>query len=139
MGTWDFGPFDNDAAADFAGELDDAAPDERAALVRAALDRAAATVGYLESDDGEPAVAAAALVAAQCPGGEPVDPAYGPKEPIPGIGRALVEPALRALDRVLGAESELAELWDDSGEGPRWRERLGRLRAALGPWGGDPG
>lgn len=26
MGTWDIGPFDNDTAADFAGDLDDALP-----------------------------------------------------------------------------------------------------------------
>ena len=32
MGTWGTGPFDNDTAADFAGDLDDAPPGERERL-----------------------------------------------------------------------------------------------------------
>ncbi len=35
MGTWDIGHFDNDTAADFSGALKDAAPGERAGLLRA--------------------------------------------------------------------------------------------------------
>jgi hypothetical protein len=46
MGTWDVGPFDNDDAADFAGDLDDAASDERENLVRSTLKRAANAVDY---------------------------------------------------------------------------------------------
>jgi hypothetical protein len=45
MGTWDIGYFDNDIAADFAGGLDDAAPQERAGLLRVALERAARNPG----------------------------------------------------------------------------------------------
>ncbi|MFC8766005.1 DUF4259 domain-containing protein, partial [Streptomyces sp. NPDC057193] len=33
MGTWDIGPFDNDTAADFAGDLDEAALEEREAMM----------------------------------------------------------------------------------------------------------
>ena len=39
MGTWGTGPFDNDGAADFAGDLDEAPPAEREALVRGVLAR----------------------------------------------------------------------------------------------------
>ncbi|GAA1269471.1 hypothetical protein GCM10009665_67440 [Kitasatospora nipponensis] len=131
MGTWDVGPFHNDNAADFAGRLDQAPPAERVALVRAALTRAGEAEGYLEGDDGEEAVAAAALVAAQRAGGEPVDPSYGPKGEVPSFPAELDAVAVRSLDRVLGAESELAELWDDSGEGAIWRERIARLRGVL--------
>jgi hypothetical protein len=35
MGTWGPGPFDNDTAAGFAGDLDDTPPREREALVPA--------------------------------------------------------------------------------------------------------
>jgi hypothetical protein len=136
MGTWDFGPFDNDPAADFAGDLDEAAAEERAGLVVAVLERALASGGYLAGKEGEVAVAAVALVAAQCPGGEPVDPSYGPKRPIPGLDARWVGLALRALDRVLGPDSELVELWDDSGEGERWQDRTARLRRVLE--GNDP-
>lgn len=39
MGTWDFGPFDNDSAADWCGDLDEAAPGDRVGMIRAALQR----------------------------------------------------------------------------------------------------
>jgi hypothetical protein len=70
MGTWDIGPFDNDTAADFGGDLDEAALEEREALIRGALKRAADPADFLDASDGERAVAAAALVVAQHPGGE---------------------------------------------------------------------
>ncbi|WP_222720583.1 DUF4259 domain-containing protein [Actinomadura sp. HBU206391] len=37
MGTWGIGPFDNDTAADFAGNLDDLTEDERPVAIREAL------------------------------------------------------------------------------------------------------
>ncbi|MFC8095227.1 DUF4259 domain-containing protein [Streptomyces sp. NPDC057301] len=84
MGTWGVHPFDNDTAADFANDLDDAAMAERQSLVRRALLRAAGDRDYLEAPEAEEAVAAAALVAAQCSSGEPgrlrqvLDPAPQP-------------------------------------------------------------
>lgn len=61
MGTWDIGPFDNDTAADFGGDLDEAALEEREAMIRSALKRAADHADFLDTSDGERAVAAAAL------------------------------------------------------------------------------
>jgi hypothetical protein len=63
--TWDTGPFDNDTAADFANALDDAEPEEREALIRGVLTRTVNATGTLV--EAEEAVAAAALIAAQCP------------------------------------------------------------------------
>ncbi|WP_371495681.1 DUF4259 domain-containing protein [Kitasatospora sp. NBC_00374] len=131
MGTWDIGPFDNDTAADFCGGLDRADAGERAGLVRAALDGALACPGYLDSDEGAPAVAAAALVAAQGPGGEPHRSAYGPGEPLPALPAEFGPLAVRALDRVVADGSELAGLWDDAGHGELWRRDIARLRAVL--------
>lgn len=74
MGTWDVGPFDNDTAADWCGGLDDAAPEAREEMVRAALAETAGTTDYLDSDVANEAIAAAALVAAQCPGVPPPTP-----------------------------------------------------------------
>uniref|UniRef100_A0AAU2UWB0 DUF4259 domain-containing protein n=1 Tax=Streptomyces sp. NBC_00003 TaxID=2903608 RepID=A0AAU2UWB0_9ACTN len=37
MGTWDVGPFANDTAADFCGDLDEVAAGEREGIVRSAL------------------------------------------------------------------------------------------------------
>ncbi|MFH0244608.1 DUF4259 domain-containing protein [Streptomyces sp. HK10] len=136
MGTWDIGPFENDMAADFAGALDGTAPDERENLVRATLGRAVRARDYLDGSEGEKAVAAAALVAAQCPGGEPVGTGYGPKEALPAFSGDLRPLAVEALDRVVAGESELAELWDETSNGPKWRESIGRLRAVLAPESG---
>ncbi|WP_330459784.1 DUF4259 domain-containing protein [Streptomyces sp. NBC_00820] len=131
MGTWDIGPFDNDTAADWCNDLDDAAPDERAAMVRAALLRAVETDGYLDAPEGEEACAAAALVAAQCPDGEPVDTSYGPDEPLPDLA-ALRPLAVEALDRIATGPSELMELWEESGD-RRWRAGVERLTRTLLP------
>ena len=98
MGTWGTGPFDNDTAADFSHTLDDAASGDREQVLRGVLTRTVEAAGYLT--EAEEAVAAAALIAARCPGGRPIDTVYGPKQPtpdLPGDVRAL---AAAALDRV---------------------------------------
>lgn len=132
MGTWDIGPFGNDMAADFACILDESAESDREAIVRKALIVTIDTQGHLDSFEGTEAVAAAALVAAQCPGGEPVSSSYGPKEPVPTFSAGLRAFAVGALDRVLGVESELAELWDEIGD-DRWRQSIIRLREIVAP------
>lgn len=131
MGTWDVGPFDNDTAADWCDSLDAAAPNARRDLIRGALARAADTADYLDADIADEAVAAAALVAAQCPGGQPAEPPYGPDEPLPDLTdlRAL---ALQSLDRVMTEPSELLELWAES-DGAPWHAAVDRLRGILTP------
>ncbi|MFJ3902257.1 DUF4259 domain-containing protein [Streptomyces sp. NPDC090025] len=131
MGTWDIGPFDNDTAADFSYRIDAAPEANKAAVLLAAFEEVTGTGDeYLDADLGVEAIAAAALVAAQCPGGDPVTTSYGPKEPIPALPTALRPPAVAALDRVLGAESELLELWEES-DGEEWKAGVLRLRAVL--------
>lgn len=131
MGAWDIGPFENDNAADFAAFLDEAEQDERGEIVRRVLAAVADSSDYLESDEGAEAVAAAALIAAQLPGGLPVSPAYGPKQPLPPFAPELRELAAAALGRVLGADSELAELWDETEYSLPWRADLAQLVAVL--------
>ncbi|MYZ34135.1 MULTISPECIES: DUF4259 domain-containing protein [unclassified Streptomyces] len=132
MGTWDTGHFDNDIAADFAADLDDATEAGRTDLVREALLRAIGATDYLDSDEAVVAVAAAALVAEQCPGGPAVETVYGPDEPLPRFPEELRALALRALDRVLADKSELRDLWVDAdGEDGEWHRGIGRLRSTL--------
>ncbi|MGW0929469.1 DUF4259 domain-containing protein [Streptomyces sp. NPDC002644] len=129
MGTWDTGPFDNDTAADFCDDLDVAPRDARAETVRDVLLRTVRTTEELDADVAEKAIAAAALVAAQCPRGEPVETPYGPDEPLPDLTglRALAE---EAVARVLTAPSTLLDDW----EGDRaWRSRRLRLLEVLSP------
>lgn len=119
MGAWDYGPFDNDHAADWCARLHHAEPGERTALLRRTLTETADTADYLESDEASAAVAAAALVAGTLPGGTPVTSAYAPTFLTEGgtleIGEGTTELAVRALERVLGADSEWVELWADGG------------------------
>ncbi|MFF3559702.1 DUF4259 domain-containing protein [Streptomyces sp. NPDC002574] len=133
MGTWDIGPFDNDTAADFAGDLDEASMEERESMIRRVLKRAADPADHLITPDAERAVAAAALVVAQHPGGEPACSNYGPSEPLPELPADLRTLAVGALDRVVDERSEIAELWDEATNGPRWRQDITRLRDVLDP------
>ncbi|WP_030935647.1 DUF4259 domain-containing protein [Streptomyces sp. NRRL B-24720] len=133
MGTWDIGPFDNDTAADFGGDLDEAATEERGSMIRRVLKRAAAPADHLDAPDAERAVAAAALVVAQHPDGEPACSNYGPSEPLPEFPPDLRMLAVDALNQVLAELSELAELWDETADGPKWRQGNSRLRDVLDP------
>jgi hypothetical protein len=131
MGTWGIGPFDNDTAADFAGDLDDAPPGEREALVRGVLTRTVSATGYL--DEAQQAVAAAALIAAQCPGGRPAETAYGPKLPLPAFPEDLRDVAARVLDRVLAGEAGGLEMWVKPADAPQWLVAVTALRDVLDP------
>lgn len=135
MGAWDSGPFDNDSAADRGKDLAEAAPDERAGKVRQALLDAAECADYLEEREGARAVAAAAVVAAACCGGPSITSSYAPdflrEDGRIGLPDDLVPLALRALDRVLGADSELWELWQESDGGRSLLAQVEPLRAAL--------
>ncbi|MFI0483923.1 DUF4259 domain-containing protein [Actinomadura sp. 9N215] len=132
MGTWDASPFGNDTAADFAGDLDDLPLDERPSAIREALETAIRETNYLDRSEGDKAVAAAALVAAQCPGGPPADTIYGPEKPVPDLPDDFRALALAALDRVAGPDSESQDLWAETGNGlQEWHTELDNLRKAL--------
>ncbi|NXY96620.1 DUF4259 domain-containing protein [Streptomyces sp. BR123] len=131
MGTWDVGPFDNDTAADFCGDLEEAAEADRPGLVRDALLRAVDADDPLDQHLAVEAVAAVALVAAQCPGGRPVTSPYGPDLAVPDLPADLRGIALRALHRVESEPSELRELWADTDGYPYWLRSLQLLRRVL--------
>ena len=133
MGTWDVGPFDNDTAMIFCDALDEAAEDKREDIIRGSLIRAIDGHGDRDEEASEEAVAAAALVAAQCPAGRPVSSGYGPGQPLPEPSGDLRELAARALDRVQSEPSELMRLWGETDHIGPWRTNLSRLRDALLP------
>ena len=133
MGTWGAGPFDNDIAADFANELDEMAEEDRPEAIRAALAAAIDETSYLDSFEGAPAVAAAALVASQSRTGSPIESSHGPEQLIPQLPAALDPLAVQALDRVVGPDSELEQLWSEAGGASEWLAEINRLRTALLP------
>jgi hypothetical protein len=134
MGTWGIGLFSNDDAADLLGSLDDAEPAMAVALLRDAL-TAADNDHYLQVDVGQAAMAAAAIVAAQHPGGPRLDPSTVPAWLVEDSGLDLPEEldrlALVALDRVVGERSELRGLWQQGGRLQEFRTTLAPLRVAL--------
>ncbi|MGA6162343.1 GNAT family N-acetyltransferase [Amycolatopsis magusensis] len=133
MGTWDTGPFDNDAARAFAAELDEVDQAFQPEVVRRVLLDAADSTGRLDAGTGERAVAAAALVAAGQPGGAAADLRGGPEDPVPSWDEQYRELAARALARAGGPESELAELWEAGDAAGMWRRELALLRDLLHP------
>jgi len=130
VGAWDSGPFDNDDAADFAGELDDADPNQRLVLLREALQ---AAIDPADTDDEEEAaqpraVAAAAVVAASRIGAVPIDSGYAPKFLATGdaldIPEDLFELGVLAVDRIADSDTEWSELLGESGTLDTLREGL---------------
>lgn len=134
MGTWDVEPFGNDDAADFADDLDEAPMQARIEMIGDVLERVAnATDDDPLLSDAPRAVAAAALIAAQCPGGEPVTSTYGPATPMPQFPAYLRDLAIKALDRVTARPTWLAESWDETSTGTTWRRTISDLRKVLDP------
>src|SRR5439155_7137373 len=136
MGTWDVGPFDNDTAADWCGDLHDAVPGERVELIRRVL-TAVSEHGddYLDSDIAVEAIAAAAVVASQLRGGPAVNSPYAPKFLAEGgtveVPHDVPQLALRALDRIVGQDSEWRALWEESDHYAEAVAALQPIRAAL--------
>jgi hypothetical protein len=134
MGTWGIGPFSNDDAADLLGSVDDAEPAAALALLRDAL-TAADNDNYLQVDVGQEAVAAAAIVAAQRPGGPRLDPSTVSASLAEGSGLDLPDEldrlAMVALDRVVGERSELRGLWQQGGRLQEFHATLAPLRVTL--------
>jgi hypothetical protein len=128
-------PFDNDAAAEWRNALNDTHGAGRASLIRAALIAAFKEGGYLEVDTGSRAVAAAAVVATQRVGSDQVSlrsvsEISDVRQEI-GLSTDLTQLALGALARVELGESELRELWEESGEFGDWLAMIESIRAAL--------
>jgi hypothetical protein len=96
--------------------------------------------GYLEIPEGARAAAAAAVVAAGFDG----DTKGLPEDVVEWLGyhpdagtREDARLAADALDRVLSEESELRDLWAETGEGQGWTEAVQRLGRRLVRAAGD--
>jgi len=131
MGAWGIGTFDNDDAADWAYEFEDATDLSPA---RQALAATMDSDGYLAIPEGACGVAAAAVVASTFDGdlkglpeevGESVDDHPG------SATRGDARLALDALEQVTSEESELRILWDDAPEATDWAKEIEKLRHRL--------
>ena len=134
MGTWGTGWFDNDSAADFLGDLEDEAPDDRTDLLVDRLRTVADASGYLEGPEADEGLAAAALVAVAGGGADAATVASGVELPgdLPRPDAATLTLARAAVTRLAEPEdNEWLELWDEAGERERALGRLAGLQEQL--------
>ncbi|ALN61578.1 hypothetical protein GLA29479_693 [Lysobacter antibioticus] len=133
MGAWGISTFDNDDAADWLADLSD---HQSLALVRETIAAALDADDYLEAPEASTALAACELIAAAI--GRPSAAArkqetltrwIAHRKPSPDT--ALIADALRAIDRVLGPESELRELWEETEDYAAWQADVVQLRSRL--------
>ena len=133
MGTWSVDAFGNDNAADWAFEL---AESDDLSLVEVAIDGALAESDYLDAPDAAIALAAIEVIA-RLNGNWGDRNAY--TEPIDRwVERVTVqlEPELlararAAIDRILGENSEMLELWQDSDDYEAWLGSVEDLRSRI--------
>lgn len=132
MGAWDIGVFDNDDASDWLYELEDSSDTE--VLAVALNNISLVDDDYLEAPECSIALAASEVVAAL---------KGRPFVSLPEIVQswveehreldvnALVPVSQAAVDRIR-RNSELQELWAESGQADEWRSALDDLSARLG-------
>jgi hypothetical protein len=118
---------------DFIGNLADH-PENADSVLREALETAAHMGGYLDASEGSDALAAAGIVAIAA-GGSPLQPEAPVDEYARKISRrvpnGLAPLAIEAIDRVLGDESELRELWEEQDAVDEWRVEPDAVRHHL--------
>lgn len=135
MGTWSHEPFGNDTANDWAYDLEEK---KDFSLVEQALQRVLDNGSdYLDSDIAVEAVAASEVLAKALGRGTQSD-AY--TEKVDAWLRSvatkpssdLLTKARQALARILGPDSELRELWEESADLEAWESSMKALQSAVG-------
>ena len=133
MGCWAIDSFGNDDAADWLAELTEA---KDLAPVRRAISALLSEDGYLDAPFSTEALAAIEVVAAAL--GRPTISAQNQPRLVTWIASVkpvadplLVSEAARAIDRILGPDSELRELWEDTDDFGQWQANVRELRTAL--------
>lgn len=132
MGAWGTGPFENDDALDLVGEINDSEPDAVGELLTDILD-VPDPDEEMDEVDGTEAYAVAALLAAKLERLEVTSPDVldaVSKIPTEVVG-ALLPNARTMLTRILGENSEFAELWIESGRLEKIRGEIGKIQRAL--------
>lgn len=135
MGAWGELAFDNDTANDWANGLEEV---DDLSLVKSVLEEVAeAGDDYLDADVACEALAACEVIARlqgnagyKNPYTEAVDEWVEAHKIKPSP--ALIASATAALDRILGEQSELRQLWEE-GDATAWLKSVEDLRSRLGP------
>lgn len=133
MGAWAEGTFGNDTACDWVGTFLD---DPGLPVVKSAIEAVLETDDYLDSDVACECLAACEVIA-RLQGKWGVRNAYSEEldewvEANPtAVPDELRTAADSAIERILGAESELPELWDEDGRNEDWHKAIDGLRERI--------
>jgi hypothetical protein len=133
MGAWAEDPFGNDTSCDWISTfLQTPGLD----IVQEAINMVLAADEYLESDEACDCLAACEVVA-RLQGKWGLRNAYSEKldlwiqaNPI-SVPNDLKTAADLAIERILGADSELVEMWDEDGRNDKWHDSIDDLRERL--------
>ncbi len=129
MGTWSNGPFDNDDAAELMIELENAPSWD---TLRSVFDDVLAAEDYLEAPEGARAVAAAALITVATGKGDvSAQDIHMILDDLGAVPEDLPELARQALKRVTTGDSEIRELYLDSGGYVEWLETVTAIETML--------
>ncbi|MFC5453025.1 DUF4259 domain-containing protein [Paenibacillus aestuarii] len=129
MGAWGTKSFDNDDALDWVGDLLDSEGHEF-------LKKTLELVGheqYLDACEASQAIAAAEVVAALIgrPSEDLSEELIEWLDSQKDFDKILVEVSRKALKRVLGDDSELKDLWEESDCYEEWRGQIKELEGRL--------
>jgi hypothetical protein len=133
MGAWGTGYFEDDAALDFMADVEESRDPKR--ILTRAFDNAI-KAQYIESHEGTAVIVAAAYVDRQTNGTtyskHNIDPplqidTFPSRNPDHNFSD-LREKAVEALNKILGENSEINELWAENDEDyPTWKSGLLQL------------
>ena len=133
MGAWAEDTFGNDTACDWIGTFLD---DPGLSTVKLAIDAVLKANNYLDSDVACDCLAACEVIA-RLQGKWGLRNAYSEDldrwieaNPI-DVPEELKAAADSAIERILGANSELPELWDEGGRNEEWHTAVDDLRARI--------
>ena len=133
MNFWGSGPFDNDSGKAF---IDEVRQDGDYALAEAFDVVLDADMDYVEAEEAWRVLAAAEVLRSVLTGDTSRLVDAGLRDWVQNADPVALEPlrtsARNALKRVLSAESELPDLWEDDADAQAWREETEALYAALG-------
>ncbi|GAA5500916.1 hypothetical protein Dxin01_00644 [Deinococcus xinjiangensis] len=132
MNVWGTGAFDNDSGKEFIDEVVQDGPYALREAFEVALDP---DTDDLAAEEGHRALAAAEILVAVLGGDTSKITDAGLRAWVQGADAAQLAPlrplAAEALDRVLGPQSELPDLWEDTEDARAWQAEVGRIRAQL--------
>ncbi len=134
MGTWAEDAFGNDKACDWADDFSDSPSLDK---LKSAIENVIECDDYLESNEACECLVACEIIARlnghwgeRSAYSESIDKWVESTNIVPSI--ELVNPAQKAISRVLGENSKLQELWDGDGKNEKWHSEMSGLQQRVG-------